>query len=296
MNLSELFEEFYQYLVFIRGLRPNTIRRFKSIFNFYLSHTGSQTINELNEPNLMRFFKDGREQRGWSPNTYLNYHKSLNVFCKWCISQGYLKNNPVDVIEAPRPVSVPRRKLSRVEAEHLLDTVFNYPYPNEFLRYRNHAIFATFLFTGIRKSELTSLMVQDVDLTSLSLYVRNGKGGKSRTIPINLTLATSLRNYLVERNKRGKTCPKFFTSFNRNMGFTNSGFKHLVRKMRKASGVSFNIHILRHTFATLMLESGCDIYSLSKLLGHSEITTTAIYLNSSANHLRKQIMSHPMEI
>jgi site-specific recombinase XerD len=65
--------------------------------------------------------------------------------------------------------------------------------------------------------------------------------------------------------------------------------------MRQSSGLKFTLHKLRHTFATLMLEGGCDIYSLSKLMGHENINTTTIYLAASAEHLRAQIAKHPLD-
>ena len=68
----------------------------------------------------------------------------------------------------------------------------------------------------------------------------------------------------------------------------------LVEKMRASSGITFTVHKLRHTFATLMLEGGCDIYSLSKMMGHSDIKTTTIYLAASAEHLRTQMTKHPL--
>jgi len=67
-----------------------------------------------------------------------------------------------------------------------------------------------------------------------------------------------------------------------------------VPALREASGLRFTIHQLRHTFATLMMEGGCDIYSLSRMMGHSDIKTTTIYLSASADHLRAQIGKHPL--
>ena len=78
------------------------------------------------------------------------------------------------------------------------------------------------------------------------------------------------------------------------MGYTNDGLKRLVVQVRKTLGMNFSIHKLRHTFATLMLEGGCDIYSLSKMMGHSDIKTTTIYLSASVEHLRNQMTKHPM--
>lgn len=78
------------------------------------------------------------------------------------------------------------------------------------------------------------------------------------------------------------------------MGFGESGIKRLVEKISKTSQVKFTIHKHCHTFATLMLEGGCDIYSLSKMMGHSDIKTTTVYLAASAEHLREQILKHPL--
>ena len=141
---------------------------------------------------------------------------------------------------------------------------------------------------------MLKLKYTDIDLENLSIFVNQGKGGKDRIIPICSTLAQSLKRYLEERKRLNKTCPEFFASLNRNCGFTDIGLRRLVFKIREASGIKFTVHKLRHTFATLMLEGGCDIFSLSKMMGHSDIKTTTIYLSASANHLRSQMIKHPL--
>jgi site-specific recombinase XerD len=128
----------------------------------------------------------------------------------------------------------------------------------------------------------------------MSIFIRQGKGNKDRVLPVSFRLAEILKKYLVERQRLKKTCPEFFSSLNRNIGFTESGIKRLVESITEASGIKFTIHKLRHTFATLMLEGGCDIYSLSRMMGHSDIKTTTIYLAASAEHLRSQITKHPL--
>jgi site-specific recombinase XerD len=205
-----------------------------------------------------------------------------------------MAGNPVDGIELPRREKRLPPKLTKQESMRLLEIVYNYPYDYSYLRYRNHAIFATFVFAGLRKSELLNLGLADVDLENLTLFVRQGKGSKDRIVPISFTLAQTLKRYLVERKRLNKTCPQFFTSLNRNVGLTDTGLKRIVIKLRKASGITFTVHKLRHTFATLMLEGGCDIYSLSRMMGHSDIKTTTIYLAATAEHLRSQIGKHPL--
>jgi len=70
--------------------------------------------------------------------------------------------------------------------------------------------------------------------------------------------------------------------------------KRLFAKIKKSSGIYFTPHMLRHTFATLMLEGGCDIYSLSKMMGHSDIKTTTLYLSATVKHLQSQMLKHPL--
>ena len=134
----------------------------------------------------------------------------------------------------------------------------------------------------------------DVDIENMSLFIRQGKGNKDRVVPICYTLASTLKRYQEERKRLGKTCPEFFASLNLNVGYTNNGLKRLVEQLRKATGLVFSVHKLRHTFATLMLEGGCDIYSLSKMMGHSDIKTTTIYLSASTELLRSQMTKHPL--
>jgi site-specific recombinase XerD len=205
-----------------------------------------------------------------------------------------MATNFAEQIELPKLSKRLPPKLTKQSAQQLLLVIQNYPYDYPYLRYRNHAIFATFLFAGLRKSELLNLKLSDVDLENMTIMVRQGKGSKDRIIPINYTLMQILEEYLVHRKRLRKTCPEFFTSLNRNLGLTASGLKWVVKTVRKATKIQFTIHKLRHTFATLMLEGGCDIYSLSKMMGHSDIKTTTIYLAASAEHLRSQVTKHPL--
>lgn len=294
MDIRLLAERFYEYSNYMKGYSKHTIRRYRQSIRFYIEYSGIETIDEVTPENVRSLFYHGRTQRDWTPNTFICYYKSLVVFFRWCMRQGLLEKNPVEDIECPRVEKKLPNKLNQQDALRLLEVVYNYPYKYKFLRYRNHAIFATFLFAGLRKSELLNLKFMDVDLDNLTLFVRQGKGSKDRIIPISFTLAESLRRYIRERNRIHRTCPEFFTSKTFNGGLTETGLKRLIDSIQQASGTKFTAHKLRHSFATLMLEGGCDIYSLSRMMGHSDIKTTTIYLSASAEHLRSQITKHPL--
>jgi site-specific recombinase XerD len=294
MDIQILAQKFYDYSTYIRGYSKPTVRRYRQCINYFCGFADIENIEQINDKNVRELFMDGRTKRNWKPSTFISYHVSLMVFFRWCVENKYMEFNPIEDIEIPKVEKRIPPKLTKQEAMRLIEFVYNYPYDYKYLRYRNHAVFSTFLFAGIRKKELLNLKLTDVDIENLSIFINQGKGSKDRIIPMSYTLASSLKKYLEERKRLNKTCPEFFASLNRNLGLTDTGLRNLARKIRKDSGISFTIHKLRHTFATMMLEGGCDIYSLSKMMGHSDIKTTTIYLAASAEHLRSQINKHPL--
>lgn len=294
MDFSIVCEEFYSYSLSIKGYSKATIRRYKYVLQSVSKFTSTEALDQITKEKLQWLFIYGRTQRKWSTHTYRVYFNTLVVFLRWCVKQGYLSASPDIDMELPKAEKRLPVKLTKQDALRVLETVYNYPFPSKFYRCRNHAIFATFIFAGLRKQELLHLRTTDIDLENLTIFVRQGKGAKDRIVPISYTLAHSLSRYNVERNKMRKTCPEFFVSSNRNMGYTDQGLRRLSKQINAACGFKFTIHKLRHTFATLMLEGGCDIYSLSKMMGHSDIKTTTIYLSATAEHLRAQMSKHPL--
>lgn len=294
MDIKLLSQKFCDYSTHIRGYSPYTTKRYQVVIDYYCKWSGVTDIEKVAKESVREFFFYGRVERKWGTNTFIVFHKSLVVFFRWCIQEGRMSSNPAEDVEVPRLEKRIPPKLNKQEALKLLEVVYNYPYDYKFLRYRNHALFSVFLFAGLRKQEVIKLRLTDVDFENMSIFVHQGKGAKDRIVPMSFTLAQTLKKYIEERRRLGKTCSEFFTSLNRNAGFTSEGLKRIVVQVRDASGIKFTIHKLRHTFATLMLEGGCDIYSLSRMMGHSNITTTTIYLAASAEHLRSEMKKHPL--
>ncbi|MCW3128269.1 MAG: hypothetical protein JWO03_3927 [Bacteroidetes bacterium] len=294
MDIELLARRFYDYYLLERRLSIHTVRCIRGHLNYYRKFSGFTAIEQVTEKSIQEFFVFGRVTRNWKPHSTIRCYQSLTVFFRWCHKQGYIGSNPLPHIELPKPDKQLPRGVVKQDALKILEIAYNYPYKSEFLRCRNHAIFAMFIHTGLRKSELLNLKYTDVDTENLTVFVTRGKGAKDRIVPMSYTLAQSLKRYLVERKKLNKTCSHFFASLLLNKAFTDTGIRRLVTKISKASGIKFSLHKLRHTFATLMLEGGCDIYSLSRMMGHSDIKTTTIYLSASVQHLRSQVSKHPL--
>jgi len=295
MNDFELkTQQFCEHQQFIKGYQKTTIKHYGLVLRMFGVHAGISKVGETTTDSVRAFFLDGRARRGWTASTYRRYYSDLLVFFRWCRQHGFLDFDPMEEIDLPKvPKSLPK-KLSKQEAEHLLEVIQNYPYRYSYSRHRNYAMFQMFILTGLRKKELLELRMSDVDLENLTLFIRRGKGDKDRIVPITMTLSKSLHRYLEERRRLKKTCPEFFASLNKNAGLSSEGMKLIVEQLKSASGIDFHLHKLRHTFATLMLEGGCDIYSLSKMMGHTDIKTTTVYLSATAEHLRSQVGKHPL--
>jgi site-specific recombinase XerD len=296
MKIDYLVQAFCEYALHMKGQSPETIRKYKSTIKSLCRAESIEDIEQFTLDVLRHFFYYGRMERKWTTLTFIGYHAALSVFARWCVERAYLADNPLTYIELPRAEHRVRTKFTKQDALRLLECIYNFPYQSDFQRYRNHAIFSTFIFAGLRKKELLHLRFMDVDLENLTLFINQGKGNKDRLIPISFTLAQSLRAYVEERRKMKKTCPEFFTPEWRDNGLSVEAMEELVRRIQKRTGLTFGCHKLRHTFATLMIEGGCDIYSLSKMMGHTDIKTTTVYLSASAEHLRQQISKHPLDI
>jgi site-specific recombinase XerD len=295
MDITSLVEQFCQYSLTMRGYLPDTITKYRTVLKVFLNATNVSATTECTDIVVRDFFYRGRMERGWKASTFMTYRNTLAVFFRWCVNQRHLPASPIDGLERPKlRRSLPRRLTSQ-DAERLLERISNYPYRSRLERCRDLALVATTLYAGLRKSELIRLTLADVEAESRSLFVRFGKGGKDRVIPMGPSLADILAAYLIERKKAGKCCSNFFVSLRHDRGLTIQGLRSLTLKLRRITGMVFSPHMLRHTFATLMLEGGCDIFALSRLMGHSDINTTTIYLAASAQHLRAQMARHPLD-
>src|SRR5262245_22892712 len=294
MRIDTLCAQFCDYSYFIRGYLPDTVNRYAVVVRLFQRRTGLEDVSECTDHAVREFFYRGRSERGWSSNTFVTYHKSLNVFFRWCQKNGHLPANPVSDLERPKIHRAMPRRLSASEAEQLLERIANYPYRSGFERQRDLALVATGLYAGLRRRELLRLHLTDVDTANRTIFVRQGKGAKDRIVPMAPVLADILARYLDHRRRATRTCPEVFTSVHNDAGLTVDGLRKVVRKLQRITKTSFRAHTLRHTFATLMLEGGCDLFSLSRMMGHSDIKTTTTYLAASPGHLSAQIAKHPL--
>lgn len=275
----------------LAGKTSATLRTYQysieSLLKYIKSRFLPQELAKIDRGVLESFFVNGIKVRGWNKSTHWTQYKTLNAFFNWCTKKGYFQVNPLNDIPRPRiPQQLPK-SLNEQEILLLLKIVSNTPSRFNFVTVRNKAVIATLLFTGLRKTELINLKFAHVDLNNGYLEVENGKGGKRREIPIEEnTLKPILLEYLEARDKLFKTSEWFFNGLYKK-GQDNKMHSSFINGLFRMLSTRFNKriypHMLRHSFATLLLEKTGDIYVLKELLGHSDIKTTTIYLSTTRN-------------
>jgi len=267
MDIEETISEYETYLD-LEGKSPNTIRMYSYYVRRYLEWGG-----KLSSRSALRFLAKLRRQ-GYS-------NKSLNLVVQ--ALRSYFRFEGYDEeAEKLKPPKVPRslpKALTREEVRKLLSVI-----PPT--RRRDRLIFLLLYGAGLRVSELCNLKKSDVDFERSLIVVRGGKGAKDRVVPIPGFLLEEIKSYLetrdddseyliVEEGRREKDRISPKTVW------------YLLKKYGERAGVKVTPHMLRHSFATHMLENGVDIRAIQELLGHSNLSTTQIYTKVTVEHLRK---------
>lgn len=212
---------------------------------------------------------------------------ALQRFFAWLCRSNYIGANPASDLDLPRiPIRQVPKGLNREELVKLL----HFPNVNDPLGVRDRAILELFYAAGLRRTELISLDLCDLDLNRSTLHVRKGKGGKSRLLPIGKNAVKWLDKYLMETRPRLMTeageQALFISGYGERL---SSGYLgNWMRKILDAVEIKKEgcCHVLRHTCATHMLEGGADIRYIQQMLGHSSLETTSIYTEMQIEQLQ----------
>ena len=294
MSIQVLRHRFCDYKSTIQNVSPRTVKWYYNLLQSFLKYSKVEKVEQITTELIENWLFWGRTQRSWSVKTHRGSLLAIGVFLDWCVKQKIITFNPAKEIPKPRlPKKIPKH-LTLSQADLILSCARTFPYKLVYEKHRAVAIFAMFMYSGIRFSELVNLKFSDVDFQNNTISVFSGKGGKDRIIPLCAKLKGYLGPYLKEREQINPYSVYFFVTPRGNNPMGYNVIKRLFAKIKGSSGIYFTPHMLRHTFATLMLEGGCDIYSLSKMMGHSDIKTTTLYLSATVKHLQSQMLKHPL--
>ena len=280
----------YDYLDHLRverGLSENTLLAYaqdlKKLAEFAAGRK-KQPL-DLGQRELQDFIARLR-QEGLGARSAARAVHAVRGLYKFAVREGRLEIDPMENLGAPKAFTALPRYLTPAQVEQLLEA----PDAATPLGLRDRAILEVLYASGLRASELVSLQPKDVDL-GIGLLTCMGKGRKERLVPVGGKACALVARYLAEVRPRllcGKGAPQLFLS-ERGGGLTRNGLWGIVRRYAVATGVErvLTPHVLRHSFATHLLERGADLRTLQAMLGHADISTTQIYTHISRERLRQ---------
>ena len=290
----------------VHNYSPLTVQSRELYLGYFIawcSERGLREPREITRPILERYQRALYHHR--KPNGEpLSFHGQrirlmpLRAWFKWLARQNYLLYNPASEMELPRlEHRLPKHILTTQEVEQVLAQ----PNLEEPIGLRDRAMLETFYSTGMRRAELASLSVFDIDRERGTVMIRQGKGKKDRMIPIGDRALAWIERYQLQVRPELVVGRNQSALFLTNLGnpFTPPRLTELVRDYVLAAklGKTGACHLFRHTMATLMLENGADIRFIQAMLGHAELSTTQIYTQVSIRKLKEiHTATHPAKV
>ena len=222
--------------------------------------------------------------RGLKPQTVNRKLAALSSFFRWALQHRLVSDDPTVLIKGVKEARTAPKALERTDLNRLLRKAGEPRTADTGKRpWRDVAIVAVLLHTGLRVGELCALRLSDLSLSERkgTITVRSGKGRKYREVPLNADVRKALNDYLERRKEESE----FFFQSQKGGALTPSAVWRVVKSIGKAAGVELSPHTLRHTFGTNLVRAGTDLVSVATLLGHESLNTTAIYTRPSRRHL-----------
>lgn len=262
------------YLLFLKTekkLGDNTINSYiLDLEDFFKTFNGS--IESCTKKDILTYISS---INGLEVSTVNRHISSLKSFFNYLVDESIIKVSPMEEVSSLKKAKKLPKYLSISEVNKLL----NIPLNSEF-DYRNKAMLELMYATGLRVSELVSIEYSNIDFENSIIRI-NGKGKKERIIPLGEVASYYLKVYLSDYRSKLLKRNTYNQVFLNNHGkpITRQGFNYILENIRELTDIEKEItpHVLRHSFATHLLEGGADIRSIQEMLGHENISTTNIY-------------------
>ncbi|NME86994.1 tyrosine recombinase XerC [Bacteroides eggerthii] len=290
-----LTDSFLDYLLYERNYSKGTVRYYQADI-FELQKFGEELLGDLTpsdvDAGLIREWITSLMDRGCAPNTVNRKLSSVRSYYKYLLRKGMVAADPLQKITGPKKKKPLPVFLREGDVNRLLDDV---DFGEGFEGCRDRLIIEMFYATGMRLSELIGLDDKDIDF-SASLIKVTGKRNKQRLLPFDEELRCSMQEYVNVRNQALPVRSDAFFIRKTGERLNRSIVAYIVkRNLSKVVTVKKRSpHVLRHTFATAMLNNGADLGSIKELLGHESLATTEVYTHTTFEELKKVYnQAHP---
>lgn len=278
MAMNRYLEKFLSYLEIEKNYSPHTLLNYKIDIEEFFDFIDSLPIERVEYLHLRKFLAVLRSKQQKS-RTLARKTSTLRSFFKFLQREKYIKRNPALLLTTPKLDKKLPKFLTESETIKLVEA----PIMTRVSGRRDRAILETLYSTGIRVSELVGLNIDSVDIIGNVVKVL-GKGKKERLVPIGDKAIDALKDYLAHRKENKKA---LFLNKSKNR-LSDRSIRNIVNKHIQLASIHLNIspHVLRHSFATHLLNRGADLRSVQELLGHVNLSTTQIYTHVTTARLK----------
>ena len=287
----DLLDEYLQFLNFERGLSPLTRENYARDIKQLVKLADSTTLNELQNIHIRRFIAT-LHSKGLGGKSIARMLSSWRGFFEFLVNRKGFSNNPVIGLRAPKSPKTLPQVLSIEQAIKLVDIQ-----GDDILSIRDHAILELFYSSGLRLSEVVNLNIDALDFIEGTVEV-TGKGEKTRIVPMGSHAIEAMQKWLQIRSTISKTDaaskPVFIGLQGRRISQRNIQYRLKEWSIKQGINSSVHPHMLRHSFASHVLQSSGDLRAVQEMLGHANISTTQVYTHLDFQHLSKTYdLAHP---
>ncbi|HPH81322.1 MAG TPA: tyrosine-type recombinase/integrase [Flavobacteriales bacterium] len=290
----EAISSFIEYLRFEKRYSKHSLIAYEIDLKQWVSYLNSSyEVTQLEQVQVpfIRSWLVSMMENGLSARSINRKITALKSFYKYALRSGWVQINPMGKISSPK---IPKRLPVYVEADKLDLLLDQTEFSDDFEGIRNHLILEMFYGTGMRLSELIELELRDVDTRNLQLKV-TGKRNKQRILPLFPSLAHQINKYLEMRNALTSSTSHFFITPDGKSLYPILVYRLVNKYLTKVSTQKKRSpHVLRHSFATEMLNKGADLNAIKEILGHANLSATQVYTHNTIEKLKvAYLQAHP---
>lgn len=281
-----LNQSFFRYLEFEKRFSKHTIVAYQNDLEQFALYIQTQfELDELDHlpHTFIRSWIVSMMDAGMKSKSINRKISSLKTYYKFLQREGLISQSPMQKIISPKTPKRLPQFVEQSQMENLLDEV---DFEDSFEGYRDRLIIEVFYATGIRVSELVGLKSENVDTSRMFIKVL-GKRNKERIIPISTELAITIEDYIRSKEELFGVTDYFFVRENGEAMYTKKVYRMVNSELTKVTSIQKKSpHVLRHTFATHMLNNGAELNAIKEILGHSSLAATQVYTHNSIEKLK----------